>query len=288
VFTPLPGAGKYVVLSQLIYHMATIHGGYTVCIGLEDGAYAANNLMLVWHSWNADRTTVHVFGQSADPASTRLQVSETGVTIAEDFRSDGHDVLLLVDSKLSLADDEVLRYLKDNTPSCAEAAITTVYYGDYTVGAEPASFADLDAVLTFDQARAKQGLWPAMDPLRSSSSLWKSALSNVEHAQVAMQARQLLQRYADLHSIVESGGLDSLPSAADRQVALRARRLHRFLTQPFSGAEPWSGIPGQIVALRDTIEGCRTLLEGQYDALPEEAFYLVGTIEQAVAQAKRA
>jgi F-type H+/Na+-transporting ATPase subunit beta len=287
VFTPLLGVGKYVVLSQLVYNMAAMHSGYTVCIGVEDGAYTANNLMLVWRGWGADQTTVLVFGRSDDPASTRRQIAETGLTIAEHFRSQGHDVLLLVDSRLALTDG-VLPYIRANTISTSKAAITTIYDGDYTVGAEPPLFAHLDAVLTFDQARAKQGLWPAIDPLRSRSRLLQPDLVGATHVQVATQAQRLLRRYADLHTTIENGGLDALPSAEDRQVAVRARRLHRFLTQPFPGAEPWSGTLGQTVAIEDTIEGCQALLDGQYDTLPEEAFYFVGTIDQAIEKAKRA
>jgi F-type H+/Na+-transporting ATPase subunit beta len=199
--------------------------------------------MLVWRGWDADRRTVQVFGHSDEPPSTRLQIAETGLTIAVDFRNQGHDVLLLVDSKLALADG-VLPYLKEHAPSTAEAAITTVYNGDYTIGAEAPALADLDTVLTFDQARAKQGLWPAIDPLRSYSRLLRADLIGDTHAQVVTQTQRLLRRYADLHMMVEDRGLDALSSVEDREVTIRARRLHRFLTQPFSGAEPWSGIPG--------------------------------------------
>jgi F0F1-type ATP synthase beta subunit len=142
-----------------------LHGGYTVCTGLEDGAYAARNLMLVWRSCDANRTPVHVFGQGDDPASTRLHIAETGLTNAKKFRSQGHDVLLLADCRVALVDG-VLPYLKDNALSTAETVIATVYYGDHTVGAKPPALADLEAVLTFDQARAKRGVWTAIDPLR--------------------------------------------------------------------------------------------------------------------------
>ncbi len=137
------------------------------------------------------------------------------------------------------------------------SSTTTVYYGHYTAGDEPERFAGLDAVIAFDAARARQGLWPAVDPLRSRSRLLQSSSIGEAHARTAAQAPRVLRRYRDLEPMIEKSGLDALSNAEDRQAAIRARRLDRFLTQPFAGAEPWTGIPGQHVPLEETIHGCQ-------------------------------
>lgn len=286
LFTPAWGVGKQVTLSQLVHNMAAHHNGYTVCIGLEEDAWTANSLMLAWREWGADKAVVHVFGQNDDPVSKRLQIAETGVTIAEHFRSQGHDVLLLVDGKLAESPG-ILPYLNANIMSTSAAAITTLYYGEYTVGLEPPALANLDAVIAFDVARAKQGLWPAVDPLRSRSTLLQAQLAGTTHAEVNTQAKKVFQRYQDLRVMVERRGADRLSSQQNRQIAIRARRLHRFLTQPLVGVEPWTALPGQHVPIQDTLQGAQTILDGQHDARPEDAFYFIGTIEQAVAKARR-
>jgi F-type H+-transporting ATPase subunit beta len=276
--------------------MATRHDGYIIYLGLEEGAYTAKSLIRQWRGEFGltekilAEKMVHVFGKVDDPVGKRQQVAETGLTIAENFRRQGHDVLLIVESQLALSEG-VLPYLKANAASTPEAAITTVYHGDYTIGLEPAPFTDLDAVLTFDMERARQGLRPAIDPLQSRSKLLRSDLIGDGHMYIAAQIQKLFQRYQGLHVAVEHRGLEGLFYLDDRQAdaitAIRARRLHRFLTQPFPGLEPWTGLPGRYVNLEDTIQGCQAILDGHYDDLPEEAFYFIGAIDQAIEKAKR-
>ena len=280
-----PGNGLDVALGEVIYKLANQKGGYTICIGMENRSPLNNNQMLGLRQSGIEEKTVCVLGNPDDSAQKVLQTTETGLTLAENFRARGQDVLLLVDSKFALSDG-VLTYLKTFAASTPEGAITTIYYGDYTVGAQPEVFADLDGVLTLDSARFKQGLWPAIDPLRSRSNLQKPEPIGETHIQVATDALKLLRRYYDLHLLVEDQGLDVLPNDQDREVAIRARRLNRFLTQPFSVAETWTGLPGQYVSIENTVKACQEILDGKYDSLPEEAFYLVGDIDQAIQKAK--
>jgi RNA polymerase sigma factor (sigma-70 family) len=296
VFTPLSGVGRILIISQLIYSMATRHDGYIVYLGLEEGAYTAKNLILQWRGEFGLKEEilaekmVHVFGQANDSTWKRHQAIETGLTIAENFRQQGHEVLLVVESKLALSEG-VLPYLKANATSTPEAAITTIYHGDHTVGLEPTPLTDLGTVLTFDLERARQGLRPAIDPLQSRSKLLRSDLIGDAHIRLASQTQKLFQRYQGLHVAVEHRGLEGLFYLDDRQAdeltVIRARRLHRFLTQPLSGLEPWTGLAGQYVNIEDTIQGCQAIFDGQYDELPEEAFYFIGTIDQAIEKAKR-
>lgn len=277
-------------MNQLIYRLAAFHQGYIVYLDLEEGEYTAASLI---HAWRGEfglkenileERVVHVFGQTNGPVPERQQVVETGLTLAESFRRQGHEVLLVVDSWLALVEG-VVPYLKAYAVATPEAAITTLYHGHYTVGLEPPPLAELDAVITFDMERAMQRLYPAVDPLRSYSRLMQPELIGREHVEIVAQARRLLQRYRELHYQVEKYGLDSLFYLDQRQedevMVGRARRLHRFLTQPFFGTEPWTGMPGQYVKLEETLAGCQAILAGQVDAWPEEAFYFVGTLEQA-------
>lgn len=305
LFTPLSGVGYTLVLCDLMYRMVTLHDGYIVYLGLEDGSWTARSLVLAWRGEfglpdsMVENRMVHLFGQASDSPEKRDQVVETGLTLAEDIRRQGHDVLLVVDERLAYV-EEVVSYLKANAASTSGAAITTLYRGDYTVGTEPAFFSDLDAVITFNIERALQKLSPAVDPLRSYSKLLQTELIDKQHIQIAAQTRKLLQRYYDLHFQVERYGLDSLwylsDPKEDETIAIRTRRLHRFLTQPLVSAEIWAnipmlegliGIPSQHVKVTETLAGCQAILEGRYDSLPEEAFYFVGAIEQVVEKAKR-
>jgi F-type H+-transporting ATPase subunit beta len=304
LFSPLSGVGITLTLSDLIYSVATFHEGYIVYLGLEEGDYTAKSLVWAWQGECGlpedilAQKMVHVFGKTDDPLEKQQQVVETGLTIAEDFRRQGRDVLVVLDGKLA-GIDGVAPYLRANVVSAPEAAITTLYEGNYTVGLEPASLAGLDAVITFEMERALQKLSPAIDPLRSYSRLLQTDWVGAAHVQTANQVRKLFQRYHDLHYQVERYGLGSLwylqTRTEDEQIANRARRLHRFLTQPLASAEAWAnikmmegliGIPSQYVSLEDTLAGCQAILAGEYDSLPEEAFYFVGTIEQVIQKAQ--
>jgi F-type H+-transporting ATPase subunit beta len=279
IFTPVPGLGKFVVLDQIVANFVELHDGYTVCIGLEEGPYTGDSLMLMWRDWGVDKRTVNVFDRVKDSDEVPLRIAETGLRVAEAFRAQGHDVLLVVDGDLAVRDG-VADTIRARAIATPQAAITALVYGDYTAGAEPPPLSGLDAVLTFDKERASQSLWPAIDPIRSRSLLLSPGLAGGRHAEVAAQVRRIFLRYQDLKPILEDQGLDAL-KPEDQQILLRARRLDRFLTQPFSGAEPWTGIPGKNVRLEDTIQGCQDLLEGKYDAIPEEAFCLIGAIAEA-------
>jgi F-type H+-transporting ATPase subunit beta len=303
LFSPLSGVGMGMTLSDLIYSMATFHNAYIIYIGLEEGDYTAKNLVWAWSGeYGLSETIlkekmVHVFGKRNDSRLKKQQLAETGLTIAEDFRRQGHEVLLVVDCRSGWYED-IAPYLKVNAASTPDAAITVLYEGNYTTGLEPAPFADLDGVITFSMERALQSLSPAIDPLRSHSKLLRADLIGETHLQMATGAQKLLQRYQELHYQVERYGLASLWYLPDREaeerIALRARRLHRFLTQPLNSAEDWAdirmlkgltGIPSQYVKFEDTLAGCQAILAGQYDSLPEEAFYFIGTIDQVVQKA---
>jgi F-type H+-transporting ATPase subunit beta len=305
LFSPLSGVGVTLTLSDLIYSIATFHHGYIVYLGLEEGDYTAKSLVQGWRGECGlpehilIERMVHIFGKSNDPLKKKQQLAETGLTVAEDIRRQGHEVLLVVDERLARV-EEIVRYLKANVASTAEAAITVLYKGDYTAGLEPPPFAELDAVITFSMERALQKLSPAIDPLRSRSHLLRADLIGETQFQTTSQARNLLLRYHDLHYQVERYGLSSLWYLQDREaeerLAIRARRLHRFLTQPLNSAEAWAniklmegliGIPAQYVKLEDTLQGCRAILDGEYDSLPEEAFYFIGPIDQAVKKAEQ-
>ena len=191
---------------------------------------------------------------------------------------------------LQTATEGVLPYLSTKTAATPGASLTLLIHGHFTVGSEPAALADLDTVITFDAALARQRLYPAIDPVWSCSTLLAVDQVDLQHRQVAQQVRRLLRRYVDLHKAYERTGADAFWYIEDDPTLThdiaRARRMQRFLTQPFDGAEPWSGTLGQHMPLAETIRGCQAILAGQYDNLPEAAFYFVGTIDQAIAKAK--
>ena len=290
IFTPLSGVGLFVLINQLMYRFAAFHDGYLVSMGLEDETHTAQSLVMAWRGEFGlsekvlEERMVHVFGKVDDSLKKRQQVAETGLTLAEDLRQAGHDVLLVVDSRLALTEG-VLPYLRSHTVSAPTAAITTLYRGQFTLGIEPEVYAGLDAMLTFDLERAGQRLYPALDPLKSYATLLASEFVGETHAALAQQIKTLFRRYQELHYQVDRYGLDSLfylyERQSEEQTVLRARRLHRFLTQPFFGAEPWTGLPGQYVSLADTLQGCQAILAGETDSLPEEALSFIGTIDQA-------
>jgi F-type H+-transporting ATPase subunit beta len=290
LFTPLSGVGKIVLLNQLIYRMAVFHQGYIVYLGLEEGEYTAASLIQARRGEFglkeniSEERMVSLFGQADSPVQAKQRMAETGLTLAESFRQQGHEVLLVVDSRVALVEG-VVPYLRAYAVTTPEAAITTLYHGDFTVGLEPLPLANLDAVITFDLERAMQRLYPAVDPLRSYSELIQPYLVGQDHVEIIAQARRHLQRYRELHYQVEKRGLDSLfyldQREEDEVIVGRARRLHRFLTQPFFGTEPWTGMPGQYVKIEAALAGCQAILAGQTDDWPEEALYFVGTINQA-------
>lgn len=290
IFTPLSGVGHQVVISQLIHSMQALHGGATVWLFLESDKRRAAEQKQLWREAGVDNQLVYVAGHSQGTPADHQQTVETGLAIAEQLRRGGHEVLLLVESRLAEVEG-VMPYLRANASVTPTAAITTLIYGNHTVGVLPAVYAGLESVLTFDYTRASYRLYPAIDPARSTSTLLQRGLVSPTHQTVAAAAKRLFQRYADLRQPMEQYKMDAntLWYIEDDPALVsdinRARRLDRFLTQPFYGAEPWSGTLGQLVPLESTIDGCQAILAGTVDALPEEAFAFVGALEEAIAKA---
>lgn len=289
IFTPLSGVGHQVVIGQLIHSMQALHGGYTVWLFWESDKRRAAEQKQLWREAGVDDQIVYVAGNSQGTPADHRQTVETGLAIAEQLRRSGHEVLLLVESRLAETEG-VMPYLRANTGITPTAAITTLIYGHHTVGVLPAVYAGLESVLTFDYTRAMYRLYPAIDPVRSFSLLLQRGLLSPTHQAVATEVKRLLQRYTDLRAPMEQHKLhvDALWYIEDDPHLAtdinRARRLDRFLTQPFYGAEPWTGILGQLVPVESMLVGCQAILAGTYDALPEEAFAFVGAIEEAVAK----
>ena len=292
VFTPLAGVGLMVVLGQLIHSVSELYHGHTIWLFLTDDKLRAEDQLLSWRESDVDDKMTFVAGRSSDPVAAQLQTVKDGLQMAEKLRQQGQEILLMVDSRLALVEG-VVPYLQANRVTGPGAAITTLYHGHYTVGVEPAALQALDAVITFDYTRAKQRLYPAIDPVRSHSQLLQRDQIELTHRQTAMEVKRLLQRYGDLRQPMDAYnmGIDALWYIQDDPnlgpEINRARRLDRFLTQNFYGAEPWTGVLGELVSVEETVAGCRAILDGTVDTLPEDAFYFVGTLAQAQAKAKK-
>lgn len=290
IFTPLSGVGQQVVIGQLIYSMKALHNGYTVWLFLENDRRRAAEQKLFWREAGVDEQIVYVAGKHDDPPAAHRQTVATGLAIAEQFQHAGHNVLLLVESRLAEREG-VMAALRTNTIVTPAAAITTLIYGHHTPGVLPAAYSGLDSVLAFDYTRAVHRLFPAIDPVRATSTLLQRGLLPPAHGETAAAVKRLLQRYGELRAPMEQHKMDSdalwyIEDDPNLHTDIDcARRLDRFLTQPFYGAEPWTGLAGKLVPVAATIAGCQALLTGQYNALPEEAFAYVGTLEEAVAKA---
>ncbi len=307
------GVGKTVVLKELINNVASGHGGYSVFAGVGERTREGNDLMLEMIEAGVIDKTAMVFGQMNEPPGARQRVALTGLTMAENFRDEhGQDVLLFIDNifRFILAGAEVSALL-GRMPSAVgyqptlatemgglQERITTTQTGsitsvqaiyvpadDYTDPGVVTAFSHLDGRIVLDRALADQVLYPAVDPLASSSRILDPRIVGDEHYDVAQQVQQILQRYRDLREIIAILGIDEL-SDEDRIVVARARRIQLFLTQPFTVGEVFTGIPGEYVNIEDTVRGFKELVEGVHDDLPEQAFYMVGPIEQAVEKAK--
>ena len=288
VFTPLAGVGFAVVLNEFIASVSEIYDGYAVYLSLDAHDGHSEGMQLFWQELGVTDRAIYLSRSIEASDAERMKLVEQGVAIAKEHSQADHEMLLMLDSNLACTPG-VLPYLRANTKASAKAAITTVVHGHHTVGVLPEPLADLTTVITFNATLARQRLYPAIDPVRSYSKLIERELPGSAHAETAARARRLLLRYMDLHPVVESGGIEALWYIDDdphvRQTVVRARRLQRFLTQPFYGAEPWTGIIGQLVPLEETIRGSQAILNGDYDTLPEEAFYFTGSIDEAVAKA---
>jgi F-type H+-transporting ATPase subunit beta len=309
------GVGKTVLIKELIHNIATAHGGRSVFAGVGERSREGNDLWVeMQESEDVYTKTVLVFGQMNEPPGVRLRVGLSGLTMAEYFRDvDGQDVLLFIDNvyRYTLAGMEVSALL-GRMPSAVgyqptlatevgqlEERITTTRKGsitsfqaifvpadDYTDPGVATTFGHLDSSITLDRSIFEQALFPAMDPLASSSRMLDPLVVGQEHYDVAREVLQTLQRYKDLQDIIAILGVDEL-SDEDKVAVARARRLQRFLTQPMFVAEVFTGTPGQYVPVSETVRGCKEILEGRHDALSEASFYMVGPIESATEKAER-
>jgi len=308
------GVGKTVIIMELIRNIATEHGGFSVFVGIGERSREGNDLWLEMQRSGVLDRTVLVFGQMNESPGVRARVGLTGVTMAEYFRDvEGQDVLLFIDNiyRYVLANME-LSALLGRMPSAVgyqptlgtdvgelEERITTTKKGsitsfqaiyvpadDYTDPGIVATYGHLDAVVALERHIAELGIYPAVDPLTSTSRILDPAVVGEEHYQVARGVQRTLQRYKELQDIIAILGMEEL-TEEDKLTVHRARRIQRFCSQPFHVAEQFTGTPGKYVPVKETVRGFKEILEGKYDALPEAAFYLVGTIDEAVEKAKK-
>ena len=307
------GVGKTVIIMELIHNIATAHGGYSVFSGVGERTREGNDLWNEMKESGVINKTCLVYGQMNEPPGARMRVGLTGLTMAEYFRDvSGQEVLLFVDNifrfiqagsevsallgrmpsavgyQPTLAND--IGALQERIASTNRGSITSVQAvyvpaDDLTDPAPAGTFAHLDATTNLSRAIAELGLYPAVDPLDSTSRILDPLVVGEEHYKVARGVQAILQRYKELQDIIAILGMEEL-SDEDRLTVARARKIQRFLSQPFFVGEQFTGLPGQYVPLKETIRGFREILEGKHDDLPEGAFYMVGTIDAAVEKAK--
>lgn len=308
------GVGKTVIIMELIHNIATEHGGYSVFCGVGERTREGNDLYLEMKESGVIDKTVLVFGQMNEPPGARLRVGLSGLTMAEYFREEeGQDVLLFIDNifRFTQAGSEVsallgrmpsavgyqptlateMGELQERITSTKRGSITSVQAiyvpaDDLTDPAPATAFAHLDATTVLSRQIAELGIYPAVDPLDSTSRILDPNFVGEEHYEVARKVQEVLQRYKDLQDIIAILGMDEL-SEDDKLIVQRARKIQRFLSQPFFVAEQFTGSPGKYVKLEETIKSFKDLTEGKYDHLPEQAFYMVGTIEEAVEKAEQ-
>ncbi|MGB1117279.1 MAG: F0F1 ATP synthase subunit beta [Parvibaculales bacterium] len=313
------GVGKTVLIMELINNIAKAHGGYSVFAGVGERTREGNDLYweMVESGVNVEKggegsKCALVYGQMNEPPGARARVALTGLTVAENFRDEGQDVLFFVDNifRFTQAGSEVsallgripsavgyqptlatdMGALQERITTTTKGSITSVQAiyvpaDDLTDPAPATSFAHLDATTVLSRAISEKGIYPAVDPLDSTSRILEPRIVGEEHYAVARQVQEILQRYKSLQDIIAILGMDEL-SEEDKLTVNRARKIERFLSQPFHVAEIFTGSPGILVDLADTIKGFKGLCSGEYDHLPEAAFYMVGTIEDAVAKAE--
>lgn len=307
------GVGKTVIITELIRNIAQEHSGVSVFAGVGERSREGNDLWHEMKDYGVLDSTALVFGQMNEPPGTRARIALTGLTMAEYFREVGkQDVLLFVDNvyRYTLAGMEVsallgrmpsavgyqptlateMGDLQERITSTVDGSITSfqaVYVpaDDYTDPGIVTTFGHLDASISLERSLAAQALFPAVDPLASNSRIMEPGIVGEEHYNVARQVQEVLQRFKDLQDVIAILGIEEL-SEEDREVVFRARKIQRFLTQPFHVGEVFTGIPGKYVKVEDTIKGFKEILSGQHDDLPEQAFYMIGTIDEAVEKAK--
>jgi len=307
------GVGKTLIIMELIHNIATVHGGFSVFTGIGERSREGNDLWYEMRASGVIDKTVLVFGQMNEPPGVRMRIGLTGLTMAEYFRdTEGQDVLLFIDNiyRYIMAGMEVsallgrmpsavgyqptlsteMGDLEERITSTKKGSITSfqaiyVPADDYTDPGVATTFAHLDAVIALERSIAEQGLYPAVDPLASTSRILDPRVVGQEHYEVARGVQRVLQRYKDLQDIIAILGIEEL-SEEDKLTVARARKIQRFLSQPMAVAEAFTGRSGKYVPVKETVRGFKEILEGQHDDLPEQAFYMMGTIDEAVERAK--
>lgn len=306
------GVGKTVVITELIRSIATVHKGNSVFAGVGERTREGTQLYREMIEADVMKDTVMVYGQMNEPAGVRLRVGLTGLTMAEYFRDEGKDVLLFIDNifRFVMSGSEVsallgrmpsavgyqpslateMGELQERITSTKRGSITSmqaVYVpaDDYSDPAPVATFTHLDATIALERAIAARGIFPAVDPLTSTSRALDPLVVGDEHYRTAREVKQVLQKYKDLQDIIAILGVDEL-SEDDKLLVARARKIERFFSQPFFVAERFTGTGGQYVPMKETVRSFREILDGQHDDLPEQAFMFVGTIEGAAEKAK--
>ncbi len=307
------GVGKTMLMIELMRHTIREHSGIVLFAGVGERSREGNELWLEMQRSGVLESTVLVFGQMNEPPGARLRVPLTAMTMAEHFRDhERRQVLLFIDNIFRYIQagaevsallgrlpsavgyqptlDTEMGELQERITTTSQGSITSIQAvyvpaDDLTDPAVVTTFAHLDAATILSRRQASQGFYPAIDPLESNSSLLTPERVGVEHYRIAMEVRALLARYQELQDVIAILGMDEL-SEADRLAVNRARRLQRFLTQPFFASEPFTGMPGRFVPLEETLRGFSEILAGQHDALPEQAFYMIGGIDEAAALAR--
>lgn len=308
------GVGKTVLIQELIRNIATEHGGYSVFAGVGERTREGNDLWREMKESGVIAKTALVYGQMNEPPGARARVALTALTVAEYFRDiEKQDVLFFVDNifRFTQAGAEVSALLgripsavgyqptlatemgamQERITSTKQGSITSVQAvyvpaDDYTDPAPATTFAHLDATTNLDRDIAAMAIFPAVSPLTSTSRILDPAVVGEQHYKTARDVQAILQRYKELQDIIAILGMDEL-SEEDKLVVSRARKIQRFLSQPFFVAEQFTGLPGKYVDIKDTVKGFREILDGKHDALPEQAFYMVGTIEEVIEKAKK-
>ncbi len=306
------GTGKTVIIMELIRSIATVHQGNSVFAGVGERTREGTQLYREMLESGVMKDTVMVFGQMNEPSGVRLRVALSALAMAEYFRDQGRDVLLFIDNifRFTMSGSEVsallgrmpsavgyqptlateMGELQERITSTKSGSITSmqaVYVpaDDYSDPAPVATFTHLDATIALDRAIVEKSIFPAVDPLTSTSRILDPLIVGEEHYNTAREVQRVLQRYKDLQDIIAILGFDEL-SEDDKLIVSRARKIERFFSQPMFVAEQFTGRPGRYVSLRDTVRGFREILDGKYDDLPEQAFYMIGPIEEAVERAK--
>jgi F-type H+-transporting ATPase subunit beta len=307
------GVGKTVIIMELIRSIATVHQGNSVFAGVGERTREGTQLYREMMESGVMKDTVMVFGQMNEPSGVRLRVALTALSMAEYFRDQGKDVLLFIDNifRFTMSGSEVsallgrmpsavgyqptlateMGELQERITSTRSGSITSmqaVYVpaDDYSDPAPVATFTHLDATIALERAIAEKAIYPAVDPLSSTSRILDPQIVGTEHYDTAREVQKVLQRYKDLQDIIAILGIDEL-SEDDKIIVSRARKIERFFSQPMFVAEQFTGIPGKYVTLKETIRGFREILDGKHDLLPEQAFYMVGSIDEVVARAKQ-